>query len=369
MNDKIITVTSPVLPPLGEYIALLEDIWKRKWLTNNGHYHQELEKELSAYLKVPHLSLISNGTLALMLAMKALAISGEVITTPYSFVATAHSLSWNGISPVFIDVDPVTLNIDPQKIEAAVTPKTTAILPVHVYGTACDVVRIKDIADSYGLKVIYDAAHAFAVEEAGTSILSFGDMSILSFHATKAFSTVEGGAIISHTEEMKKKIDQLKNFGFVDEVSVVEVGINAKLNELQSAYGVLCLRHFDEAKAVRRRIAEYYRTHLQSVVGITCLREAGGARSNYSYFPIFVSKEKYGHSRDELYERLKKHNVYGRRYFYPLISDFPAYRDLPSAARSNLPVAAAAADQVICLPIHGELTDDDARRIVELVKW
>jgi dTDP-4-amino-4,6-dideoxygalactose transaminase len=369
VQDKIITVSSPVLPPLEEYVPYLEDIWKRKWLTNNGHYHQELERELSAYLKVPHVSLFANGTLGLILALKALDISGEVITTPYSFVATTHSLWWNNITPVFVDVDPDTLNLDPARIEAAITPHTTAILPVHVYGTICDVAGIKEIADRHGLKVIYDAAHAFGVEENGKPVLRHGDLSILSFHATKTFSTVEGGAIVSHTEEMKNRIDYLKNFGYVDEVTVIAPGINAKLNELQSAYGLLCLKHVERAKRVRKRITEFYRTHLRSAPGITFMSDVAGTSPNYSYFPIFVSKEKYGHSRDELYERLKQNKVFGRRYFYPLISDFPPYRDLPSAARSNLRVAATAADRVICLPMHGDLTDEDAGRIVELIKW
>jgi dTDP-4-amino-4,6-dideoxygalactose transaminase len=368
MTEKIITVSSPVLPPLEEYLPYLEDIWKRKWLTNNGHYHQELEKELSAYLNVPYVSLFSNGTLGLIVALNALGLTGEVITTPYSFVATAHALWWNNLKPVFVDVDPFSLNLDPDRIEAAITAQTTAILPVHVYGTMCDVVQIKKVADRHGLKVVYDAAHAFGVETNGTSILRHGDLSILSFHATKTYSTIEGGAIVCHTEEMKKRIDYLKNFGVVDEVTVIAPGINAKLNELQSAFGLLCLKHFDKARLVRKRIAEYYRTHLETAVGVSCLREAVGTKSNYSYFPIFIDKDKYGHSRDELYARLKAHNIYGRRYFYPLISDFPPYSSLPSAAHRNLPVAAAAADRVICLPMHGDLTDDDAKRIVELIK-
>ncbi|MFI5369306.1 MAG: DegT/DnrJ/EryC1/StrS family aminotransferase, partial [Spirochaetia bacterium] len=302
-------------------------------------------------------------------ALKALSITGEVITTPYSFVATAHSLLWNNVKPVFVDVDPLTLNLDPSKIEGAITQHTTGILPVHVYGTVCDVAQIKSVADRHGLKVIYDAAHAFGVEKDGKSILRYGDLSILSFHATKTFSTIEGGAIVSHTLEMKNKIDHLKNFGFIDEVTVTEAGMNAKLNEFQSAYGLLSLKHFDKAQGVRKKVSEFYRHSLQSVPGVACLQDAAGVTSNYTYFPIFIDKEKYGHSRDELYERLKAHNIYARRYFYPLISEFPPYRDLPSAARINLPVAAAAADRVICLPMHGELTDDDAKRIVGLIEW
>jgi dTDP-4-amino-4,6-dideoxygalactose transaminase len=368
MEEKPITVSSPLIPPLEEYIPYLKDIWSRKWLTNNGHYHQELEKELSAYLKAPYLSLFSNGTLALIAALQALRITGEVITTPYSFVATTHSLWWNNIKPVFVDVDPVTLNLDPRKIEAAITPQTTAIMPVHVYGTPADVKGIQEIADRYGLKVIYDAAHAFAVEVDGESILEFGDLSILSFHATKTYSTVEGGAIVCHGEEMKQRIDYLKNFGFYDEVTVIAPGINAKLNELQAAYGLLSLKYIDKAILARKEAARLYRERLKSVEGIRYLDEIEGVKANYSYFPIFVDKEKYGLSRDELYEKMKKHNVYGRRYFYPLISDFPTYSGLPSAARSKLPVAAAAADQVICLPMHADLRGDDVDRVVGLIR-
>ena len=369
MRHKDIHVTSPLLPPLEEYIPYLEDIWKRRWLTNNGHYHEQLEIELRDYLKVPFVSLVSNGTLALMVALQALRVSGEVITTPYSFVATTHSLWWNNIQPVFADVDPRTLNLDPRKIEAAITPRTTAIMPVHVYGTPCDVSAIREIAERYGLKVIYDAAHAFAVEENGTSVLNHGDMSILSFHATKTYSTIEGGAIICKSEEMKQRIDHLRNFGFEDEMTVVGPGINAKLNELQSAFGLLCLKHFEKGVGARKRISECYRQELKHVSGITVLGERKGVTPNYSYFPVFVDPQKYGHARDELYERLKTHGIYGRRYFYPLISDFPTYRGLPSASRSNLPVAAAAADQVICLPMYAELNEADVKRIAAALKW
>jgi dTDP-4-amino-4,6-dideoxygalactose transaminase len=368
VKDKIITVTSPLIPPLAEYMPYLQDIWERRWLTNNGHYHEELEKELAAYLKISHISLFSNGTLALIAALQALRITGEVITTPYSFVATTHSLWWNNIKPVFVDIDPVTLNIDPRKIEAAITPQTTAIMPVHVYGTPSDVEEIRRIADTYGLKVIYDAAHAFAVEKDGVSILNYGDLSILSFHATKTYSTVEGGAIICHTPEMKTRIDYLKNFGFVDEVTVIAPGINAKLNELQAAYGLLSLKYVDKAIADRKACDTLYREGLRNIEGIRVLDPSPGVKANYSYFPIFVDKEVYGVSRDELYERLKRGNVLARRYFYPLISDFPTYNGLPSAARSNLPVAALAADQVICLPMHDQLSEDDVRRVVRIIK-
>jgi dTDP-4-amino-4,6-dideoxygalactose transaminase len=369
MGQDIITVSSPLLPPLKELLPYLEEIWTRRWLTNHGRFHEQLEAELRDYLKVPYLSLVSNGTLALMVALQALGVSGEAITSPYSFVATTHSLWWNKVEPVFADVDPRTLNLDPAKIEAAITPRTTAILPVHVYGTPCDDRAIGEIAARHGLKVIYDAAHAFAVEENGASVLSYGDVSILSFHATKSYSTIEGGAVVCRTEEMKRRIDHLRNFGFEDEVTVVGPGINAKLNEVQSAYGLACLKHFERGVQVRKRHTESYRRELNGTRGITFLGETPGIRANYSYFPIFVDPPSYGHSRDELYERLKQHRIFGRRYFYPLISDFPPYRELPSAARSSLPVAAAAADRVICLPMHAELKESDVSRIVEVVKW
>jgi len=368
MNESNINVTSPLIPPLEEYIPYLEDIWKRKWLTNNGHYHQELEGELCKYLKIPHISLFSNGTLALITALQALRITGEVITTPYSFVATTHSLWWNNIKPVFVDIDPVSLNLDPDKIEAAITPQTTAIMPVHVYGTPCNVKRIESIAETYGLKVIYDAAHAFAVEQDGVSVLNYGDLSILSFHATKTYSTIEGGAIICHTPEMKQRIDYLKNFGFEDEVTVVAPGINAKMNELQSAFGLLSLKYIDGAIEKRKAIDALYRSGLSSIPGIRTLTEMPGVKANYSYFPIFIEKEKYGMTRDQTYEMLKSRHIYARRYFYPLISDFPTYRALPSAARSNLPVSAQAADQVICLPLHAELSETDVQRILDALK-
>jgi Predicted pyridoxal phosphate-dependent enzyme apparently involved in regulation of cell wall biogenesis len=366
-NEKIITVTSPLLPPLEEFTPYLEDIWERKWLTNNGHYHQKLEKALCEYLKVPYISLFTNGTLPLMVALQALRITGEVITTPYSFVATTHSLWWNGIKPVFVDIDPVTCNIDPDKIEAAITPKTTAIMPVHVYGKPCDVDRIQEIADKYGLKVIYDAAHVFGVEVNGKSILEAGDMSTLSFHATKVFNTVEGGALVCHDEETKKRIDYLKNFGFAGETTIVAAGINGKMDEVRSAFGLLSLKYVDEAIEKRGRIAELYRESLKNIPGISFMENMVGVRHNYSYFPFFVNAEKYGMTRDELYFKMKENNVLGRRYFYPLISSFSTYRGLESANPKNLPVATKMADEVICLPMHAELNIEDINRITDII--
>ncbi len=367
-NSKIITVTSPLLPPLNDFIPYLEDIWERKWLTNNGHYHQELERALCEYLKVPYLSLFTNGTLPIMVALQALRITGEVITTPYSFVATTHSLWWNGIKPVFVDIDPATGNLDPDKIEAMITPKTTAIMPVHVYGNPCDIDKIKNIADKYGLKVIYDAAHAFGVEISGKSILTAGDISTLSFHATKTYNTIEGGALVCHDEETKKRIDFLKNFGFADETTVVAPGINGKMDEIRAAYGLVALKSIDEAIAKRKNIAEQYRNTLKDVSGISYFEDMEKVKHNYSYFPIFINAEKYGQTRDQLYENLKSKDIYGRRYFYPLISEFSTYRGLPSAAKENLPIAHKIADSVICLPIHNEMKEEDIHRILAIIK-
>jgi dTDP-4-amino-4,6-dideoxygalactose transaminase len=366
-NKKQITVTSPLLPNLQEFEACLEDIFQRKWLTNNGHYHQELEKSLAEYLKVPYLSLFTNGTLPLITALQALRITGEVITTPYSFVATTHSIWWNNLKPVFVDVDEKTGNIDPDKIEAAITPHTTAIMPVHVYGTPCDTKRIQEIADVYGLKVIYDAAHAFGVTVNGKSILENGDMSTLSFHATKVYNTVEGGALICRDEATKKRIDYLKNFGFADEVTVVAPGINSKMDELRAAWGLLNLKQVDSAIEKRRHVAELYRESLKNVDGIRFLSDIEGVRHNYSYFPIFITEKEYGMSRDALYARLKEHNILGRRYFYPLISNFPVYRGLESARPENLSVATKLAAQVLCLPIYADLTDEDVQRVIGVV--
>lgn len=366
MSDKPIYVTQPYLPPLEEFIPYLQQIWDNKTLTNGGPMHQELEKALSDYLDLEHISLFNNGTIALLTALQALRVTGEVITTPYSFVATAHSLLWNGIKPVFVDIDPHTLNLDPAKIEAAITPQTTAIMPVHCYGHPCDVEAIQKIADNYNLRVIYDAAHAFGVQDDAGSILRHGDLSVLSFHATKVFNTFEGGAIICPDAKTKKRIDQLKNFGFVDEVTVVAPGINGKMSEVNAAFGLLQLKHIDRAMQRRREIDQTYRELLQNVKGIRLVQESGQAVANYSYFPILVESD-YALSRDELYQKLKDNNIFARRYFYPLISEFPMYRGMPSAKRGNLPEASRVAEKVICLPIYPALTETEVVRIAEVI--
>lgn len=398
MDNKLITVTSPLLPDLDEFQELLKQIWDSKWITNNGSYHKQLEAALAEYLGVPYVSLFTNGTLPLLTALQALRITGEVITTPYSFVATTHSIWWNGCKPVFVDIDPRTGNLDPEKIEAAITPKTTAIMPVHCYGKPCDVRRIKEIADTYGLKVIYDAAHAFALEipkneedykrafdEARNalepcnpvkrdeqkveteSILNWGDMSTLSFHATKVYNTIEGGAMIMHDMATKKRIDDLKNFGIHDEVTVVGPGINSKMDEMRSAYGLLNLRQVDAAIAARQQVAIKYREALRDVEGITFFDDMPGVKHNYSYFPIFIDEKAFGMSRDALYAKMKAANVLGRRYFYPLISEFSTYRGLESANPKNLPNAHKMADSVLCLPMHHELSDNDIQRTLDCI--
>lgn len=364
--ESPIYVTQPYLPPLAEFIPYLTKIWNSRVLTNGGPFHQQLEQALCKYLGVPHVSLFSNGTLALVTALQAHRITGEVLTTPYSFVATAHSLLWNGIKPVFVDIDPHTLNMDPARIEAAITPQTTAIMPVHCYGHPCDVQAIQKIADNYNLKVIYDAAHAFGVEDDGGSILRHGDLSVLSFHATKVFNTFEGGAIICPDARTKQRIDHLKNFGFVDEVTVVASGINGKMSEINAAFGLLQLEHIDHALSRRREVDATYRRLLQGVRGIRCLDSSSETTTNCAYFPILVGPD-YPMSRDDLYEELKRHRINPRRYFYPLISDFPMYRGLPSAARANLPVAAAVAQQVLCLPIYPDLSHESIDAIADII--
>jgi dTDP-4-amino-4,6-dideoxygalactose transaminase len=367
MSKDLITVTSPLFPSLEDFIPLLKDIWDRKWLTNNGHYHQELEKALAEYLGVKYLSLFTNGTLPLITALQAMRVTGEVITTPYSFVATTHSIWWNGLKPVFVDVEEETGNIDPEKIEAAITPQTTAIMPVHVYGTPCNTKRIQEIADIYGLKVIYDAAHAFGVKVNGESVLKSGNMSTLSFHATKVYNTVEGGALVCHDEATKKRIDYLKNFGFAGETTVVAPGINSKMDEIRAAYGLLNLKQVDKAIASRKATAEKYRAALKDVPGIRMLKDIEGVHHNYAYFPIFIDEKEYGMSRDALYAKLQEHNIYGRRYFYPLISTFSAYKGLDSANPKNLPVAHKLADQVLCLPMFAGLNDESEKRVIEVI--
>lgn len=365
--ENPIYVTQPYLPPLEKFIPYLKQIWDNKILTNGGPFHQQLEKALCEYLEVEYISLFTNGTLALVTALQALRVTGEVITTPYSFVATAHSLLWHGIKPVFADIDPNTLNLDPAKIEAAITPQTTALMPVHVYGHPCDVEGIQKIADNYNLRVIYDAAHAFGVQCHRGSVLNHGDLSVLSFHATKVFNTFEGGAIICPDAKTKQRIDHLKNFGFVDEVTVVAPGINGKMSELNAAVGVLQLQHIDDALAQRRRIDHVYREALSSIKGISCVQDAGEKVANYAYFPIMV-KDDYPLSRDELFLKLREHNIYARRYFYPLISEFSMYRGLRSANPDNLPVATKAASQVICLPIYPALTITEQQQIIDVIQ-
>jgi len=364
---KKIYVTQPSMPPLDEFVDYLKEIWDKKWLTNNGHYHQELEKALCEYLGVKYISLFSNGTLALVTALQALRITGEVITTPFSFVATTHSLWWNGIKPVFVDIEPNTYNIDPIKIESAITQKTTAIMPVHVYGNPCNVASLKEIADTYGLKLIYDSAHAFNVEIDGNSIHNFGDLSVLSFHATKVYNTFEGGAIICHDEATKRRIDNLKNFGFVDETTVVTPGINAKMNEIQAAFGLLQLKYIDELIERRKDIYSYYNKKLEHIEGITVLKLPENVKSCYSYYPILIDENLFCKTRDQIYNKLKENNIYSRRYFYPLISQFPTYKGLDSAAPSNLPVATRIASQVLCLPIYPELNKEQIDEIIKII--
>ena len=364
MDNQKITVTSPLLPNLDEFNELLKEIWANKWITNNGSFHKQLEKALADYLKVPYISLFTNGTLPLLTALQALRITGEVITTPYSFVATTHSIWWNGRKPVFVDIEEETCGIDPNKIEAAITPHTTAIMPVHCYGKPVDMEAIQAIADKYGLKVIYDAAHAFGVEVNGESVLKAGDMSTLSFHATKVYNTLEGGALVMHDEQTKQRIDYLKNFGFAGETTVVAPGINSKMDEVRSAYGLLNLKQVDQAISNRQKVAKRYREALRDVPGIRFFDDTPGVRHNYSYFPIFINAEEYGSTRDELYFKMKADGVLGRRYFYPLISTFSTYRGLPSAAPENLPVATKVANEVICLPMHHELSEKDVERVL-----
>jgi dTDP-4-amino-4,6-dideoxygalactose transaminase len=364
---KPVYVTQPYLPPLAEFIPYLEEIWKNKWLTNGGPFHKQLEEALVHHLDIPQLSLFANGTLALVVALQALRITGEVITTPFTFVATAHSLLWNGIKPVFVDIDPITFNLDPDRIEAAITPQTTAILPVHCFGNPCDVDRIQHIADRYGLKVIYDAAHAFGVQRHGSSLLRSGDLAVLSFHATKSFNTFEGGAIVSPDEKTKQRIDFLKNFGIADEVTVVGPGINGKMNEIQAAFGLLQLRYLQDGWVKRREVDRRYRVALSEVRGVRLQSEVADAVSNYSYFPILVGAD-YPLRRDELFQGMREEGILARRYFFPLLSEMSMYRGLPSAAPGNLQVASRTSQEILCLPIHADLQPEDQERVIALVR-
>jgi len=366
-EKNIISVTRPALPPLEEFIPYLEKIWKSHQLTNSGPFHQELEKSLAEYLDVKHICLFSSGTLALIIALQALRISGEVITTPFSFVATTHALYWNGIKPVFVDIEPMFMNINAEMIESAITPQTTAIMPVHIYGNPCDIEKIQKVADIYGLKVIYDACHAFGVKLDGKGICNFGNLSVLSFHATKVFTTFEGGAIVCHDDKTKKYIDFLKNFGFADETTVVVPGINAKMNEIQSAFGLLQLQYFEEFIKRRKDITQIYREYLCDVDGMHILSDIESVRHNYAYFPILIDRKKFGLTRDELYELLKMNNIYCRRYFYPLISQFYPYRNLPSSSPKNLPIAEDIAKKVLCLPIYPDLGLDSVASICDQI--
>lgn len=364
--SELITVTKPSMPDFNEYVKMLEKIWERKILTNQGPFHEQFEKELSEFLGVKYISVFSNGTIALITALQALGIKGEVITTPFSFVATANSLVWNNIKPVFCDIDPIYGNIDAEKIEALITPQTQAIMPVHVYGNPCDLEKIEGIAKKHSLKVIYDAAHSFAVRKNNVSILNHGDLSILSFHATKVFNTVEGGAIICHDKETKVRIDNLKNFGITNEVTVVEAGINGKMNELQAAFGLLQLKTIETNIEKRKRITGIYRNYLSGIKGLRMLNDIADVKHNYSYFPIFLNND-FPISRDALYEKFKANNILTRRYFYPLITEFTPYKKTNESSNS-LPIASKLAKEVLCLPIYSDLTEDNIHSIVSVIK-
>lgn len=364
--SKKIPVTQPLLPPLEEFVPYLEQIWESRHLTNAGPFHEKLEKDLAAYLGVDHLCLFSNGTMALLTALQALRITGEVITTPYSFVATAHSLLWNGLKPVFVDIARGSFNLDPDRIEEAITPATTAIMPVHCYGTPCDVERIQKIADRYGLKVIYDAAHAFGVHHQGQSLLRHGDLSVLSFHATKVFNTFEGGAIVCPDAKTKQRIDYLKNFGFADEVTVVAPGINGKMSEINAAFGLLQLNYIDGALARRKQIDTMYREVIADMPGLHLLYSPNDDH-NFSYFPVVVGDD-FPLSRDELFERFRARDILVRRYFYPLISTFPMYRSLASAKPEGLKVATETSSRILCLPIFDALSPQDFDSIVDVLR-
>ena len=361
-------VAKPSLPDIDDFIPYLEKMWATGVISNNGPFNQELEKKLAEYLEVPYLSLFSNGTLALITAIQASNLSGEVITSPFTFIATPNSLVWNNLNPVFVDVDPTFGNLDPAKIEEAINEKTSAILPVHVYGNPCEIEEIDKVAKKHNLKVIYDAAHAFGVRHNNQSVLNFGDFSILSLHATKVFNTFEGGAVISKDLDTKNRIDRLRNFGIVDETTVSEIGSNSKMNEMQAAIGLLQLKKIDEYISSRKKIAEIYDKGLEAVNGVDVLSKRKNSSFSYGYYPIFINKDQYGMSRDHLYSLLKESGIFSRRYFFPLVSNFQPYRDLPSSPKSNLPIANRLADSVLCLPIYSSLEHDIVKKIIKIIK-
>lgn len=361
-------ITQPLLPDINQFHEMIRVIWESNQLTNNGNMVKQLEKELSNYLHTDYLSVFSNGTIALQLACKILRLSGEVITTPFTFAATVHSLAWNNIKPVFCDIEEDTFNINPDLIESLITKDTTAIMPVHVFGNPCNVEKIQQIADKYNLKVLYDAAHAFGVEIDGKPISSFGDISMFSFHATKIYHTIEGGALSFKDAYAKERADSLRNFGIQDIDHITEPGTNGKLNEVQAAVGILLLKAVDDEIERRKEITNLYRKLLENIPGITTSRDIEGVKHNYPYFVIRVDKQEYGRSRDELFEELKKYNVFSRKYFYPLCSNFQCYRDIPSASVSNLPIANRIAETVLALPLHGRMLNSDVENICDMIK-
>ena len=362
-----IYVTSPSLPPLEEFIPYLEKIWESKWLTNNGQFHQQFEAALAEYLGVKYVSFFTNGMLALQVGMQALQLTGEVITTPFTFVATTHAVHLHGCIPVFCDIEPDNFTLDPAKVESLITPRTTAIMPVHVYGNPCLHEPLRAIAKKHNLQLFYDAAHVFGVKQNGVSVSRCGDLSMLSFHATKVFNTLEGGALVTNDPALKQRIDSLRNFGFANEVTVTATGSNGKVDELRSAFGLLQLKYVDGEISKRRQVATFYREHLKDIPGIRILHDLPGVQHNYGYFPILVDAATYGMSRDALYDRLKSNGVFARRYFYPLCSHFPMYLNLPSANPENLPVAEKVAQQVLCLPIFADLEQSAMTDIVRVI--
>lgn len=366
--DEPIYVTRPLLPDLKEVYRELEKIWASKWLTNSGPEHQVFEGEIRRRLMVANVSLFNNGTIALLVAINSLSLKGEVITTPFTFPATPHSLFWNGITPVFCDIDEKSMTIDPDKVEQMVTPRTTAILGVHVFGAPCNIERIQEIADRHGLRVIYDAAHAFDTQVNGTGIGNFGDISMFSFHATKLFHTAEGGALTCKDTDLKRRIDLLKNFGIKNEDEVVMPGINGKMSEMQAALGLVNLRYLEAEREKRKRVIDTYARCLRDTEGIRLNELPSNVRNSYQYFVIRIEQKRFGISRDEVCKRLREYNVYARKYFYPLCSDYPCYKNLPSTDPANLLVAKRVVNEVLCLPLYGELALSTAERICEIIR-